>query len=131
MILSDYCLRPNCHLHYNIKFTCTSEFNITIFDYDFDLLIRDDMKNFQRDILKLNIDLFDEIYELLGFVLVSYNNHYTGLIINNNNITEKNVLYYSYDGKKNNGKITKKTGELKNIIYDNNIYIAIYHKVRF
>ena len=64
--------------------------------------------------------------DLISFITMPCNNHYTGIIIYNIN---NNSLYdYYYDGI-HNGEIIKKQDTLKILLFNYNIYMVIYHKI--
>ena len=73
-----------------------------VFDYEYNELRNDLPLNIKKKFIKININCFDEFYELRGFIVMPSFNHFTALLVSD--LKANNTLdYFCYDGLNRGG----------------------------
>ena len=104
---NDLCRNSKCSTYYNYKMTYISDFLFIIFDYLFINIKKKNIIKIKEKFILSIIECFENFYDLIGFILMPSNNHYTNIIFSNiscNNFYD----FYFYDGISNNGRVLKK-----------------------
>ena len=121
---SEKCNIPTCKPRYGIEFKDTAEFVFIILDYLYKDLNNINNVKIKQKIIRDNISCFKKFYEIIGFIIIPQENHFTSILLGNINDNEEYEYFYYND--MDEGNVIRITDKFENILKSYKIYLVIY-----
>ena len=118
----DKCRNPKYSKNYSYIFSKTCDFLFVILDYLYKDLNSTKTITIKSKLIKYNISCYGKFYELVGFIVMTINNHFTSIILSNINDNNEYDCFY-YNDMKNNEKVIKIHDTFEKILKSYIIYI--------